>query len=136
MFAHRRAIAVDGGPSALDATSRPYDGRRDVQFTDVRFTLGSRRVALWTMTLRNTNPRVAYRDVTYLTTYRDQRGEIVEQRSHYIEDIFQPGAAETIGSERRDLRAGFRLVDDRGARGRSAAADQVTGRARVTAASR
>jgi hypothetical protein len=96
MFAHRRAIAVDGGPSALDATARPYDGRRDVQFTDVRFTLGSRRVALWTMTLRNTNPRVAYRDVTYLTTYRDERGEIVEQRSHYIEDIFQPGAATTI----------------------------------------
>lgn len=91
MFSHRRAFAIDGGPIALDAESRPYDSRRDVQFSDVQFTLGSRRVGLWTLTLRNGNDRVAYRDVLYLTSYRDQRGEVVVRRSDYIKDVFQPG---------------------------------------------
>ena len=43
------------------------------------------------LTLRNGNDRVAYRDVLYLTSYRDQRGEVVVRRSDYIKDVFQPG---------------------------------------------
>ena len=92
MFSHRRAFAIEGGPVALEAESRPYDSRRDVQFTDVAFMLGPRRVALWTLTLRNGNDRVAYRDILYLTTYRNQQGEVVVRRSNYIKDVFQPGA--------------------------------------------
>ena len=92
MFAHRRPFAIDGGPVALKADSRPYDSRRDVQFTDVQFTLGPRRVALWTLTLRINNDRVAFRDILYLTSYRDERGQVIVERSDYIKDVFQPGA--------------------------------------------
>ena len=92
MFSHRREFVVDGGPLTLQAASRPYDRQKDVQLTDVQFTLGPRRVALWTVTVRNTNLRVAYRDVLYRTSYLDPRGEVIEQRSNYIKDVYQPGA--------------------------------------------
>ena len=92
LFAHRRAFAIDGGPYVLDDPSRPYDGRHDVQFFDVTQTMGPRRVAFWTLTLRNSNARVAYRDVLYQTNYRDASGRVVDQRYDYIKDIYQPGA--------------------------------------------
>jgi hypothetical protein len=55
--------------------------------------VGPRRVALWTFTLRNANDRVAYRDVLYQTHYRDEQGQVVDQRYDFIKEIFQPGAA-------------------------------------------
>jgi hypothetical protein len=91
MFGHRRAFAVDGGPPVLDDPTRPYETLRDVQFTEVTRTVGPQRVALWTFTVRNTNPRVAFRDVQYQTHYRDAAGRIVEQRYDYLKDVFQPG---------------------------------------------
>jgi hypothetical protein len=96
MFAHRRAFAVDGGPATLDAASRPYDTARDVQFTDVQFRLGPRRVSLWNLTLRNRNEGVAFRDVRYLTRYRGKDGSLIVERSNVIEDIFQPGAVAQV----------------------------------------
>ncbi len=92
MFAHRRAFAVDGGPAVLEDPSRPHDSGQDVQLSDVRFTLGPRRVALWAVTLRNRSGGVAYRDVVYQTYYRDKRGQVVDQKRDYIKEIFQPGA--------------------------------------------
>jgi hypothetical protein len=91
MFAHRRAFAIDAGPVTLQDPSRPYHTLSDVQFDDIVFTLGPRRVSLWTLTLRINNPRVAFRDIVYLTNYRDAHGAIVEQRSNYIKAVFQPG---------------------------------------------
>jgi hypothetical protein len=96
MFAHRRPFAIDAGPAFLQDPSRPYDSASDVQLSDIRFTKGPLGVALWTVTLRNTNERVAYRDVMYLTRYRDERGEIVVQRYDFIKEIFQPGAVATF----------------------------------------
>jgi len=96
MFAHRRAFAIDAGPVRLQASSRPYDLRKDVQFSDVHFTLGLRRVALWRLTLTNTNQRVAYRNVLYMAHYRDAAGRGVDERIDYIKNIFQPGAVVTL----------------------------------------
>jgi hypothetical protein len=96
MFAHRRAFAVDGGPAALDATSRPYDSNRDVQFADIQFHFGPRRVARWTLTVHNRNDRVAFRDVQYLTSYRDHAGELVAQNTNFITDFFQPATAARV----------------------------------------
>ena len=63
LFAHRRAFAIDGGPSSLQDPSRPNDALRDVQLTDTRLKpMGPRSVALWSFTLRIANPRVAFRD--------------------------------------------------------------------------
>jgi hypothetical protein len=93
MFAHRRPFAVDGGPVALQDPSRPYDGGHDVRFSDAQMTAtGPGRVALWTMTVHNSNDRVAYRDILYRTNYRDHQGRLIDQRADYIKDIFEPGA--------------------------------------------
>jgi len=96
MFGHRRAFAIDGGPAALNDPSRPWDAPKDVQLSDVKLTVGPRRVALWTFTLHNTNPTVAYRDVLYQAFYTDEGGKVVEERHDYIKQIFQPGATTTL----------------------------------------
>ena len=92
MFAHRRSFAIDAGPYVLGDPSRPYNERGDIQLFDVTQTMGPRRVALWRFRLRNTNARVAFRDVLYQTNYRDASGRVVEQRHDRIKNIFQPGA--------------------------------------------
>ena len=96
LFAHRRAFAIDGGPSSLQDPSRPYHAPRDVQISNTRLTMGPRSVALWSFTLRNDNPRVAFRDVLYQAHYRDANGQVVLQRHERIKDIFQPGAVATL----------------------------------------
>jgi hypothetical protein len=90
IFAHRRPFAIDGGALVLQDPTRPYDSLRDVKFEDIRLTLGPRRVALWTLTLHNRNERVAFRDVLYLTRYRDDSGQVLLERSDYVKDVFQP----------------------------------------------
>jgi hypothetical protein len=96
MFGHRRAFAIDGGPQFLQDPSRPYDVLKDVQISDTQLTVGPRRVALWTFTLKNANDRVAYRDVLYQTHYRDEHGQVVDQRYDFIKEIFQPGTVERL----------------------------------------
>ena len=96
MFAHRRAFAVDGGPAALQDPERPWDAPKDVQLSNVHLTMGLRRVALWSVTLTNTNSRVAYRDVLYQANYRDANGQVLLERHDYIKQIFQPGASVTL----------------------------------------
>ena len=125
MFAHRRPFAIDGGPVALQAASRPYDSRRDVQFTDVQFTLGPRRVALWTLTLRNTNDRVAFRDILYLTNYRDERGQVRRATVGLHQGRLSAVGGHDAGSERRVRHGGLRIGDHRSAGCRGAAADQM-----------
>ena len=73
-----------------------YDAVLDVQLTNTRLTMGPRSVVLWSFTLRNANPRVAFRDVLYQTRYRDANGQVVLQRHERIKDIFQPGVAATL----------------------------------------
>jgi hypothetical protein len=96
MFAHRRAFAIDGGPVSLQDPSRPWNAVNDVQFSNVSLRMGPRRVALWTLTLQNTNPRVAYRDVLYQAHYLDANGQVVVERHDFIKQIFQPGETRTL----------------------------------------
>jgi hypothetical protein len=96
IFGHRRPFAIDGGPTHLQDPSRPYHDHRDVEFSDAQLTSGVGRVALWKVTLRNTNANVAYRDVLYRTRYRDERGQVLVERADYIKDVFQPSAIVAI----------------------------------------
>ena len=96
MFAHRRAFAVDAGPASLQDPSRPWDAVKEVQLSNVQFSMAPRRVVLWTFTLRNTSDRVAYRDVLYQTHYRDANGQDLLERHDYIKQIFQPGETATL----------------------------------------
>jgi hypothetical protein len=96
MFGHRRPFAIAAGPAFLQDPSRPYDVHRDIQLSDTRLDRGPGGVALWTFTLRNHNPRVAYRDIFYQTHYRDESGQILEEHHDRIKDFFQPGAVATL----------------------------------------
>jgi len=100
MFAHRRPFAIDGGPTHLQDPSRPYHDHRDVEFSNPQLTSGfglfGLNVALWNVTLTNTNPHVAYRDVLYRTRYHDARGQLIVERADYIKDVFQPSAVVTL----------------------------------------
>jgi hypothetical protein len=92
MFAHRRPIARAGGPATLQDPSRPYESHRDVRFSDIQLTMALGRIPLWTVTIRNGNDRVAYRDVLYRTRYLDEHGQVLVEHNDHIEDVLQPGA--------------------------------------------
>jgi hypothetical protein len=92
MFGHRRPFAIDGGPTHLQDPARPYHDHSDVEFSNAQLTSGLGLVALWKVTLTNTNAQVAYRDVLYRTRYHDQRGQLIVERADYIKDVFQPSA--------------------------------------------
>jgi hypothetical protein len=90
MFGHRRAFAPDGGPPVLNDPTRPYNPPIDLQVVDPMFSVGFARTANWRFVLKNTNPRVAFRRMLYMTTYKDPSGKI-EERHQFIERILQPG---------------------------------------------
>jgi len=91
MFAHRRAFAIGGGPVALADPRRPYDATRDMQIVSAEHRPGPANSIHWTLTLRNASASVAFRDPLYITTYRDARGIVVDERHEFIKDIFEPG---------------------------------------------
>jgi len=90
MFAHRREFAIDGGPAALADPARPYDPTRDIEVISARHCLGPADSLHWSVTLRNRNPAVAFRDLLYITTYKDEHGGPVDERHERIKDIMQP----------------------------------------------
>ena len=96
MFAHRRPFSIGGGPLSLQDPSRPYDPVRDIEVSDVRRDGGPAGSTEWTATIRNANPRVAYRDLLYVTSYRDAGGTLIEERHEVIKDIFEPGTVRAV----------------------------------------
>jgi hypothetical protein len=115
MLAHRRAFAVDGGPAALEDPSRPYDPTRDVQVTQSVLHIGLAGSLNWSVVVHNANPRVAFRDLLYVTTYRDGSGRTIDERHEFIKDIFEPGDTRAVTVNDRFMRvrfasAGFRIV--------------------------
>ena len=93
MLAHRRDFAIDGGPATLQDPSRPYNPLRDLEISNPVCTIGRDQVVLWTFTLRNANPRVAFRDVLYQTTYTHAPDD---QRHEFVRQVWQPGASKTV----------------------------------------
>src|SRR5207302_5426338 len=91
MFAHRRPFAIEGAPYGLSDPSRPHDAVRDMQVVAASYTLERGPYVQWRITVRNTNPRVAFRDLLYVTTYRDGAGRVVDEHHEYIKEIFEPG---------------------------------------------
>jgi hypothetical protein len=63
------------------------------------------------LTLRNASRVAAFRDPLYITTYRDARGAIVEERHERIKDIFQPGETRTIELNDGYARGPFATAD-------------------------
>jgi len=96
MFAHRRPFAIGGGPIALIDPARPYDPTRDVEVVSEQQRPGPGGSIHWSVTLRNRSAVVAFRDLLYITTYRDDRGATVDERHERIKDIMQPGDVWTV----------------------------------------
>ena len=88
MIGHRRPFALDAGPYQLDPAI-PRDVQRDVVFSGAAFTRRFDGSVHWSFRVENRNPRVAYRDILYYTTYRRADGSEV-QRHEFIKDIFEP----------------------------------------------
>jgi hypothetical protein len=107
MFAHRRAFAIDAGPYRLQDPARPYDARRDVAILQPAYIVGPAHSLRWQITLQNRSRLVAFRDVLYVTTYRDSSGAIRERRHEYIKDVFEPGAMRRIEVNDGFVRAPF-----------------------------
>jgi len=87
MFGHRRVFAIDAGPYTLSADI-PHDPGRDIVVLSQAYSRRWGSAVHWTVTIANTNPRVAYRDLLYLATYRTASGRTIE-RHEYIKDIFK-----------------------------------------------
>jgi hypothetical protein len=102
MFAHRRDFAVDAGPYTLAADARSYDVRRDIEIVAAPIQDDAGPSLRWTVTVRNHNDHVAFRDLLYSTTYLDDHDSVVEQRHERIKEIFEPGAMRII-----DLNDGY-----------------------------
>ena len=63
---------------------------------DPVLAIGFGRTANWKITIRNANPRVAYRDILYFATYQDADGRTIERRHEFIRQVFEPGETRTI----------------------------------------
>jgi hypothetical protein len=120
MFGHRRDFAIGGGPAALIDPARPYDPTRDLQIVTARQRPGPANSLHWTITLRNASRVVAFRDPLYITTYRDERGTVIDERHERIKDIFQPGDSQVI-----ELNDGYATVPFSAAEMRIAAAEAL-----------
>jgi hypothetical protein len=53
-------------------------------------------VALWTVTIKNTSPIAAYKDIEYETSYDAASGTHVDDNSGKIMDIIEPGKTRTF----------------------------------------
>ena len=96
MFGHRRAFAIDAGPVSLQDPTRPYAPERDLVLQTATWTRGLRGSVNWHVVVDNQNPRVAYRDILYFTTYRDTDGRVVAERHEFIKNVFQPGLSPSL----------------------------------------
>jgi hypothetical protein len=93
LFAHRRPYAIDGGPAYLTDPSRPFH-IRDIVIDEAGTRVAFGRAIVWQVAVRNTNPRVAFRNLIYIATYRGSGGEIVARHEDVITDVIQPGETE------------------------------------------
>ena len=107
MLGHRRAFAVDGGPAVLADPTRPYDPVRDIQVTSSMLHVGIAGSLNWTIVVHDANPRVAFRDLLYVTTYRDGSGRTIDERHEFIKNIFEPGETREVTLNDRFLPAAF-----------------------------
>jgi hypothetical protein len=96
ILGHRRAFAVDGGPASLQDPTRPYDPTRDILLTRSVLHVGIAGSLNWTIVVHNANPRVAFRDLEYDTTYVDASGRTIDERHEFIKDIFEPGETREV----------------------------------------
>lgn len=87
IFGHRRPYATDAGPRAVFDSTRPH-GVSDLKVVASTHREAIGGAAIWTVTVVNTNPRMAFRSLIYRATYT---GNTVLRREDVINDVLQPG---------------------------------------------
>jgi hypothetical protein len=88
IFGHRRPYAIDAGPRALSDPAHPYTSE-DLTVDEQTLRVGPRRSAIWTVTITNRNPGVAFRNLIYVSTYTG--GGQTQRHEDVIKDVLQPG---------------------------------------------
>jgi hypothetical protein len=88
IFGHRRPYAIDAGPRALSDPAHPYTVE-DLTIDEQTLRVGPRRSAIWTVTITNRNPGVAFRNLIYVSTYTG--GGQTQRHEDVIKDVLQPG---------------------------------------------
>ena len=87
ILGHRRPYAIGAGPRAISDPSRPH-GFTDLRIVESTVRIATGGAAVWTVTVTNDNPRVAFRSLIYRAIYTD--GDVVRQREDVINDVLQP----------------------------------------------
>jgi hypothetical protein len=87
IFGHRRPYATDAGPRAVFDSTRPH-GVSDLKVVASTHRAAIGGAAIWTVTVVNTNRRMAFRSLIYRATYT---GDTVRRREDVINDVLQPG---------------------------------------------
>ena len=88
ILGHRRPYAIGAGPRAISDPSRPH-GFKDLRIVESTVRIATGGAAVWTVTVTNDNPRVAFRSLIYRAIYTD--GDVVQRREDVINDVLQPG---------------------------------------------
>lgn len=105
ILGHRRPFAIDAGPYTVDS-SLPHDPTRDIVVDNTTYARRFDSSVHWTVRIRNTNERVAYRDLLYLTTYIGADGSRIEEHE-FIKDIFEPCEQRVVDLNDGVVRAPF-----------------------------
>jgi hypothetical protein len=90
IFGHRRPFAIAAGPDAVRDPARPYR-REDLRVVQETVRVGLGRAAVWSVTVVNTNSRVAFRNLIYVASYYDGEGAPLQRHEDVIKDVLQPG---------------------------------------------
>jgi hypothetical protein len=95
IFGHRRPYAFAAGPRALADSSRPYS-MEDLKVVEHTVRRATGDVALWSVRVTNTNPRVAFRSLIYAAIYANGEGDVIQRHEDVVKAVLQPGETKTF----------------------------------------
>ena len=98
------SVSIAFGDSCTTLQSKLQDSSGTPGHIEIALSLDAPNL---TLTLRNASASVAFRDPLYITTYRDGRGIVVDERHEFIKDIFEPGDVRQVEANDGYARARF-----------------------------
>jgi hypothetical protein len=62
---------------------------------------------MWTVSVVNANPRVAFRNLIYIASYYDGEGTLLQKHEDVIKDVLQPGETKAVRVADTIVKASF-----------------------------
>jgi len=119
VFGHRRPFARDAGEPPPEERTPAFEAANeqpDLHITIDGWRRGAGGSSLFDMTLQHVGSAAAYRDLRYVTEYRDASGGFVRTGEGKVYEVIQPGQTLRLpafnegGVDARAARAVFRVV--------------------------